>query len=245
MIADADLIVCHDEDKNGPLPERHFFYLQDTNTLNSSELLAYVDILEKLVFRIARKPKHLISHLQRIYFCFHKDLNEQLFAAIVDFLVILNRHGQAISWRMLAGIKPGLSNEQFILIKEYLKDEQASPFLLAGNRYCILTRGIVGTNALVRQVVADQAKPDHDPLEIARDHIEYSQLEEAKQVLENALLKHPARVELQHELLALYKSTRDSEGFYTMLNELNRSDFDIIAEWDQLNNFFKGRNNNG
>lgn len=244
MTVNTDFIFCKDENKNKPLQGVNFFCLEEANMLWSPELLNYADFLEKLVFRIARKPKMLISHLQRIYFCFHKDLNEQLFAAIVDFLVILNRRGQAISWRVLVGAKSRLNAEQFKAIKDFLKDEHANANLIAGNQYSIFTKGILSKNIMINYM----DKPDvldYDPLEIARDHIEYSQLEEAKRVLEKAILKQPTRFELHHELLALYQSTRDPDGFYKMFDELKQSGSEIIDEWNQLNHLFKGRNSNG
>jgi hypothetical protein len=244
MTVNTHLIVCNNENKNKPLESVSFFSLPDENALWCPESLSYSNFLEKLVFRVARKPKSLIAHLQRIYFCFHEDLNEPLFAAIVDFLVILNKRGKAISWRILAGSKPRLQTDQFTVIKNYLKDENADVFLLAGNQYSIFTKGILGTNNMI-SYVEKQDKPDHDPLDIARDHIEYFQLEEAKDVLEKALFKQPARLELHHELLALYRSTRDAERFNKMLNQLPQSDFDITDEWNQLNNLFKGQNGNG
>ncbi|MDD2723064.1 MAG: hypothetical protein PHH59_03450 [Methylovulum sp.] len=244
MTVDTDLIVCKNEKKNSPVQGIGFFSLQDANMLWSPERLNYSDFLEKLVFRIARKPNALMPHLQRIYFCFHKNLNEQLFAAIVDFLVILNKRGLAISWRVLIGAKSILNAYQFKMIKDYLKDEHARFSLLTGNQYSIFTKGLIGVNNMISYIDKPE-KLDYDPLEIARDHIEYSQLEEAKHVLENAILKQPKRFELQHELLALYQSTRDPEGFNKMLNELKQSGFDIIDEWNQLNYLFKGQNSDG
>jgi len=244
MIVDTDMIVCKNEKKNKPLKDIGLFSLQNANLLWSPERLNYSDFLEKLIFRIARKPNSLITHLQRIYFCFHKKLDDQLFAAIVDFLVILNKRGLAISWRVLMGAKSNLDSHQFKLIKDYLKDEQASSGLLQGNQYSIFTKGMIGLNNMISYIDKPE-KSDYDPLEIARDHIEYSQLQEAKHVLENAILKQPKRFELQLELLALYQSTRDQEGFNQMQDKLKQSGFDIIDEWNQLNYLFKGQNSDG
>lgn len=55
------------------------------------------EALEKLVFLISKRPKCLVNHVQRIHYCFQQNLNKQLFAAIVDLLVILNQQGQAIA----------------------------------------------------------------------------------------------------------------------------------------------------
>jgi hypothetical protein len=244
MASNTDLIVSKDDNKNAPLEGLSFFGFQDNDILWSSEFLQYSDFLEKLVFRIARNPKALKTHLQRIYFCFHKNLNEQLFAAIVDFLVILNKRGLQISWRMLSGTKSHLNPEHFKVIKDFLNDQHANVNHLQGNQYSVLTRGKLGTEDMISYTDSN-TEVDFDPLEIARDHIEYSQLEEAKRVLENAIFKQPTRTDLQRELLALFRSTRDYEGFTKMLAELKRSGLDIIDEWNELNNLFKGRNNNG
>jgi len=237
------LITYNNGNETEPSNLDRFFSIENTSSLWPAETLDNEDFLEKLVFSIARKPKSLITHLQRIYFCFHKNLNEQLFAAIVDFMVILNKRGQEISWRMLTGAKSRLSPDQFKTLNDYLKDDFADANLLLGNQYSIFTRGLIGIFNLVQQVETTKAQ-GYDPLAIARDHIEYSQLEEAKQVLEKAILKQPTRQDLHHELLELYKLTLDSKGFYKMLAEIAQSGVDTTAGWSQLDTYFKGQNNN-
>jgi Tfp pilus assembly protein FimV len=86
---------------------------------------------------------------------------------------------------------------------------------------------------------------ENDPLVIALDHIQYCQLDEAKTVLEEAILANPEREDLRLELCDLYKSTRDSSRFHQMLAKLTRLGVDVADDWNQLNNYFKGQNNNG
>ncbi len=242
MTVDNNLIIRISENLAKPeYIQVRLFSLQDIDQYFwNTDVLAYKDFLEKLVFRIARRPKHLISHIQRIYYCFHTNLNEQLFAAIVDLLVVLNNRGQAISWRILMGAKSQLSADQFDVLKKHLKSEHADVNLLVGNQYSILTRGLLGVNDMVQQ----QKKQDqviYDSLELARDYIEYSQLDEAKHVLEMAILEQPERLEIHYELLTLYQSMRDSAGFNQMLIQLTHAGIDLIDEWTQLNIYFKGQ----
>ncbi|MDO9106127.1 MAG: hypothetical protein Q7U57_14330 [Methylovulum sp.] len=245
MSIDNNLIIRSSENVTElPGIQTHSFSLSNIEMLWSPEAFDYNDFLEKWVFRIARKPKHLLAHVQRIYYCFHANLNEQLFAAIVDFLFVLNKRGQAISWRIVMGAKPRLNADQFDVLKKYLKDEHADINLLPGNQYSIFTRGLVGANNLVMQL-KKQVQHDYDPLALARDYIEFSQLEEAKQVLEMAILDQPTRLDIHHELLAFYQSTRDSTGFNQMLAELTQLGCDLIDEWTELNIYFKGRNSDG
>ncbi|MDO9213521.1 MAG: hypothetical protein Q7U23_06775, partial [Methylococcales bacterium] len=208
-----------------------------TGTLQNDEAL------EKLVFLIAKKPKCLINHVQRIYYCFQENLGEQLYAALVDLLIILNKQGQAISWRMVLGTKSQLTTEQFQELKSYLKGNQVSTSRLMGNRYSVFSKGLVGVNKMIQQI-ENEVKED-DPLMIALDHIEYSQLDEAKTVLEEAILLQPERLDLQQELFDLYKLTGDSNRFHQLLANLTRLGVSMTDDWNQLNNYFKGQNNNG
>jgi len=237
-------LIFFDEGDMDTLKDLQFFSLEDENLLWSEERMAYTGYLEKIVYRITRKPRNLICHLKRIYYCFNASLNDELFAALIDFLVVLDRRGQAISWRMIIGSRSRLNNKQFKMLKDFLKDNNANANLLIGNQYSVFARGFLGTDDLIRQIEA-QNNHDYDILEIVRDYIEYSQLEEAKDVLESAVFQDLTRIDLQEELLSLYKSTRDETRFRTKLTELLQMDVKLSGEWDKLNTFFIGLKNNG
>jgi hypothetical protein len=243
MNNNAQLVTC-DDDGIAELPElEDFFSLRNTGLFwCNTEVLQCDEALEKLVFLITKKPKCLTNHVQRIYYCFQKNLNKQLFAAIVDFLVILNQQGQAISWRVVLGAKSRLTPEQFAELKGYLKGD-TDKNLLSGNQYSVFSKGLVGINKMIQQI--DKEETANDPLIIALDHIQYSQLDEAKEVLEEGILVEPERLDLRQELFDLYKLTGDSNRFHQMLAKLNRLGIIMTDDWNQLNNYFKGQNNNG
>jgi hypothetical protein len=244
MNNNAQLVTC-DDDGMAELPElEDFFSLQNagvfwcnTGTLQGEEAL------EKLVFLISKKPKSLINHVRRIFYCFQENLNKQLFAALVDFLVILNQQGQAISWRVVLGTKSRLTPEQFQGLKGYLKGDYTDIHLLSGNQYSIFSKGLVGINKMIQQIEKEETA--NDPLLIALDHIQYSQLDEAKEVLEQGIFAEPERLDLRQELANLYKLTGDSNRFHQMLAKLTRLGIIMTDDWNQLNNYFKGQNNNG
>ena len=96
---------------------------------------------------------------------------------------------------------------------------------------------------MIQQI--EKEEKEDDPLAIALDYIEYSQLDEAKQVLEEAILVRPERLDLRQELIDLYRLTGDSNGFHQMLAKLTRLGISITDDWNQLNNYFEGQNNNG
>lgn len=243
MNGSMNLIVSNDESTANHLPRFRVFYVTDKDFLQSAGHLDDKELLEKLVFNIARKPRHLLTHVQRIYHCFEKSWSEQLFAAVTDLLIVLNGRGRAISKRVVFGTMSRLSEEEFLVFKELLEGKTKASQLL-GNQYSIFSKGLNGVNNLIQQS-EQNAKPDYDPLELAWDHIEYSQLEQAKHVLEEAIIADPLRAELQLELLSLYRSTRDFKGFSQMLNQLQQSGVNMVNEWAGLNDYFKGQENNG
>jgi hypothetical protein len=240
----TQLLTYNNDDVDENSASKDFFSLQSTGVFwCNTGVLQNDEALEKLVFLIAKKPKCLINHVQRIYYCFQENLGEQLYAALVDLLIILNKQGQAISWRMVLGTKSRLTAEQFQELKGYLKGNQVGTSRLSGNQYSIFSKGLVGVNKMIQQI-ENEVKED-DPLMIALDHIEYSQLDEAKTVLEEAILIQPDRLDLQQELFDLYKLTGDSNRFHQLLANLTRLGVGMTDDWNQLNNYFKGQNNNG
>lgn len=225
-----------------PQPFRALFTL-DKRLFESVTYLEDRELLEKLVFNIARKPRHLLSHVQRIYLCYKNSWSDQLFAALADFMFVLNGRGRAISQRLLFGAKSGLTKDQVRILQDVsVSGSKASR--LSAYQYSIFSKGLEGTDVLVQQAGKTKAV-NYDPLDIARDHIEYSQLEEAKQVLEQAIFADPDRAELQQELLGLYRSTRDNGRFMQMLDQMQQFGYALTDGWDSLQNFFKGQEDNG
>ena len=243
MKTNVDLIVCRDESTK-PLIEKIPFFSRDEKNVFWLTDLDDVVLLEKIIFSLARKPKQLDVHLRRIYYCLSNKMTDQLFAAIVDFLIILNGQGLSISWRVVLGTKDVLSESQFSVLNNYLKNITRNPASLSGNKYSIFSKGLNGSNNLV---VLNDVTPqmDYDPLDLARDYIEFSQLEEAKSVLEKGVFANPLRMDLQNELLILYRSTQDSERFEKTLAKMVGIGVTISDEWKQLNTYFKGRVNDG
>jgi Tfp pilus assembly protein FimV len=121
-------------------------------------------------------------------------------------------------------------------------DEDFDVALLAGNQYSVFTKGLIGTRNLVQQIETSE-KQMHDPLELAYDYIEYSQLAEAKDILEKAIINQPQRLELHQCLLELYKATLDTSGFIKMFNIVDGLGVSIPNEWNALQAFFDERKN--
>lgn len=95
--------------------------------------------------------------------------------ALVDFLIVLDKRGKRISRRMMAGIASKLSLQQNAVLNAAIIDEISDISLIDGNCYNIFCRGLIGTvNLIDKQSITGSS--NIDPLQLAEDTVEYSQL---------------------------------------------------------------------
>jgi hypothetical protein len=198
--------------------------------------------LERLVFKVSRTPKYLQCHLERIYYCFQEHLDGELFGALVDLLLVLKKDGKALGKRMVAGSKSRLTDPQFHALNNYIDNRGAVSRLMLLNRYSVFAKGLESSSTMV-QLTKDAGGKAHDPLTLARDYVEFSQLENAINVLEQAILIEPERLDLHAELLSLYRSTRNKTGFNQFYDELSRRKINLPPEWGQLNDYLQSMAN--
>lgn len=189
-------------------------------------------LLTSLSFKVSRKPKDLIAHLCRIYFCYQNQLSEPLYAALLDFLIILNGNGRKISRRLIHGSRSQLDLTQMSALKRALE----FPTQVHGNRFSLFTKGVIGFSDLVE--VVHKSDDQHDYLKLANDFIEFSQLDEAMSTLEQGLAAQPDRQDLQLALLELYKSTDNRERFEDMYARIQLISDRLIEDWQKLAAFF-------
>lgn len=229
------LILC-DDDGQQPEPESapEFRFIEaEVDSFG----FAAEQMLENMVFQILKKPSALVLHLQRICFCYQHNLTDSLFAALVDFLIVLDGKGHQLGCRMVKGAKSKLTPQQYAILDNGLKASADEVKWLSGNLHSLFSRGLIGTNVLVIKEQGNQAQ-QHDPLDIARDFIAYSQLDAAMETLENAVLADIERQELHDDLLELYKVTQSMERFIKMYDVLSGQTKTIPAGWSELKGFF-------
>lgn len=231
------------------MPEyfQHLFVGESTKSFESDAMLGRpslftlsqtstdTSVYEVLVFKVRRQPKDLLAHWRRIYFCYQNALPEQLYAALLDLLLILNNKGRAFSQRLILGSRSLLDLAQLSALKKaYVSLQQVQ-----GNRFSLFTSGLIGSTVLLE--ISEKMQEQHDYLLLANDFIEFSQLEEAMTVLEAGLEKYPARQDLQAAVLQLYKSTGNQARFQNQYEMLARSGVALIKDWQVLASFFTGK----
>lgn len=188
---------------------------------------------------VTREPSDLRSHVRRVFLAHGRKNTVDLFGALVDLFIALGNKGSSLRQRMLEGAKENLEPRQYSLLRESLAgglDERKVVFAPGA----MLCRGVEGTLKLVESG-AEKSREPRDPLVEAREYLEYSQLDEARHLLEEALMQDPRRQELHEELLEIYRSTRDQSNFAKMLGRLNKGN-PMPEQWQELAEYFRSLN---
>lgn len=107
---------------------------------------------KQLVYKILRNSKHLISHIQRIYYAYIQGLSEPLYAALVDLLLALDGNGKQLSARMISHSHSVLSEQQYQTLTDYLKTQNTTQ--LIANKFTVLTKGIIEPSFLLVEEVS-------------------------------------------------------------------------------------------
>lgn len=202
--------------------------------------------LAELEAKVLRQPQDLKAHIDRINHCVQMEQSEQLYAALIDMLIVLNRQGPAISWRMLNITKAKLSGEQQKTLSDYLRNTNTDSQTLPITPHSLFSKGLAESNLLVQALqTASQDNLEQDVLRLARDYIIASEFNKAQDILEKAIMKQPSRLDLHHELLELYHSIHNFVGFNRMFSKLTRLGFTMPDEWGRLHNYFKGLSEHG
>lgn len=210
-------------------------FMQDgVPALNSASLAPDILVAEHLAHAVAATPGNLLRHTQRVFFHYRADDADGLYSALFDLFTALRENGRRLRRRLLFGAQSKLLPEQFEALGLWLS--QTSPpdeKLMPNATTAVLSRGMEGACALV-EVIESARQAQRDPLIEAREYIEYSQIEEARGLLESAVLDAPDREDLQAELLHLYLATRDFEHFRAMREKLTELITSLPDCWQTL-----------
>ncbi len=206
------------------------------------EVLLFVDdrndaraLLTNLTYKVSLNPKDLLAHLRRIYCCYQNRFTLPLYAALLDLLLVLNGKGQPLSLRLITGCGSRLEPRFLSALKSAYK----VPERLPSNSYSLFATGIVGSTHLVDY--SYHGHVERDFLTLAYDYIEYSQLNEAMEILEQGLQIEPEHLDAQGVLLQLYKSTDSRDRFSSQYQSLLDSKTMLTDGWLKLQQFFDGK----
>jgi hypothetical protein len=212
------------------------FQLADSLALRLTVREAAEDeVSDYLVFEIARSPRNLKNHMHRIWLQYDREEANLLFAALFDLWLALGGSGNTLFKRMLLGSETVLEASQFKWLlslsdPKILRSSDTPEWLGS-----VLDSGFCGRLDCLDAAKESEETTNRDPLQEARECLEYSQVEQAQELLENALVSDSLREALHLELLDIYKSTRDLAALKKMQSRL-KSDVDltVLGKWEAL-----------
>lgn len=239
LIANADSFVT--------LPERMHIEVEPIFVVSTSGDLRFPTLPRSSLIQyfrhcVSREPLDLRSHVRRIFLANEEGNEFELFPALVDLFIALGQKGLSLRKRLLSLSKGNLERDQYELLSDALDSDMSKGKLIHVNG-SILCRGIEGGMTLVSSAAGGeiQVKP-RDPLTEAREYLEYSQLDEARVVLEYAILQDSQRLELHKELLEIYRSTRDHSNFVKIFDKLDDKNNPMCEQWHELAGYFRSLN---
>lgn len=230
-----------------PFPKHFFGVLEPVFPVSGSTGLSFPSqyhefLADYFCHCIARDPNDLRSHVRRIMLEREHSHGAGLYPALIDLFIALGQRGARLRLRMLEFAKDALQPQEYHLLRDAFAaglDAGHAPTVFGS----MLAKGVEGKLRLVVPCnggVREGAL--RDVLLEAREYLEYSQLDEAREVLERAVLQEPQRLELQLELLDIYRSTRDQGNFFRMSQELEDAAVPVAEAWRELAQHFRSFN---
>ena len=189
------------------------------------------------VSRSARTPTDLRNHVQRINHEIRRKNPDGVYGAILDLFIILKDRGHPLRARMLKNARHLLKHEWFEQLSQRLDKGLTELDAMPLSHSSILSKGYAKSLKLVEKI---DAEPVHhwDALQEARSHLEYDQVDQARCVLEAAVLKGSIRLDIHEDLLEIYKHTRDRSNFLKIQQQLTTKDYSLLRLWHRLAAFF-------
>lgn len=179
--------------------------------------------VDYLAHRVVRNPTDLSTHVMRIQLLIRVKDRHGLYGALLDLFIALNQKGYRLRKRMLMLAHPCLRTKHFELLFHYLKSSQDVDVCITSVESSVLSKGYIGD----RHFISTSCRQEKDTfaaqnvMQQVNDCIEYGQVDEARILLESAIVKEPWQQELHNNLLEIYWATRDLNGCQIMYERLS------------------------
>jgi len=179
-------------------------------------------LADALAHHIARRPVDLRRHVQRVLLHQAQQQGDALFAALLDLFIALGRSGHALRDRLARESLPLLNEAQqnFLMLHVAIGVIATDVHPVAPRSK--LSVGASGSFDFITRI-QKSSQDTRSPLEQALDFITYGQLNEAQQVLEQALIENPRDKDVCLELAQLFEHTRDADAVRQILDKLGDS----------------------
>lgn len=181
--------------------------------------------------RILGKPTDLRAHVQRIFLLIKLGDGAALYSALLDLMIALGTHGQALKQRMLDLAKPLLAPATLDFLQRHLDAGFVADDPDLGRvKGSLLRASDIQGHPLVRRL-DDGTAPVLSVQEQVDSLLEYGQLEQAVELLESALLQDPDQEAAAETLSGLYRSMQAEARWQGLCEQLQLNFGRIPKSW--------------
>lgn len=186
---------------------------------------------------IARNPKNLLAHVQRINSVSARGSKSDIYSALLDLFIALGSQGLALRRAMLALVSSQLDPAHRLFLSDAMETGVSARDLINDPGFSMLINGYSGCDELVI-IERQQGEEKGDPLQQAMASIECSDLEDARIILEDALYSDRENLDQQKLLLEIYRKTGDKKHFMALYETFEGDSNPTHADWQELAVYF-------
>lgn len=182
-----------------------------------------------------RQPANLKGHVQYLVtlLAWPQCDSQTLFAALVDLFIAVGEGGLALRRRLLAQARTRLEPEALAFLLQHLPAGLDANTPLPDGCVAQLGNGLQGRVDFVSR--CQQAGNGFASLyQEAMSQLEYGDVEQAQELLEQALREQPLNEEIAAELVAIYRHRRDTESQAAMSQWFINNDMPLPMCWPLL-----------
>jgi hypothetical protein len=191
----------------------------------------------------AREPGNLLNHVRRIYLHLAHKQSAPLYGAMLDLYLALGDKGGRLRQHLLHKAQELLSQKEYDLFLSHHHQGLQSHQPLPASQYSVLGNFFSGEMRLIEEQKAESEplNREFDPLELAKEELNYGDITVAQQILEEALLKSPQRLGLHYGLLEIFKHTRSLDDLLAMKERLGDGVAIAQSAWNQMQRTLESR----
>ena len=167
---------------------------------------------------VSRDSLDLEAHARRVLLALRPPLTDLAFGALLDLFLALGHRGRSLRKRMLELGEGWLEADEAHFLGQHLESGLTRATALPSAPGSVFHNALVGMSQMVahqRHVAAHMS-----PHEQAVSLLEDGDLAGASQLLEDALLADPNDAEVCHELLGIYRHSRNDAARTAMAERL-------------------------
>jgi tetratricopeptide repeat protein len=191
----------------------------------------YHKLADYLSHAAARFPADLPTHTRRLLLHVHRQDGEAAYGALLDLFIALGPKDRRYREHMLSLAADLMDPQRLAALQGHLDTGLGAADVMPLASHSMLSRSVTGSTDLVTMYTEGTESPRRSVLGDVRELIDCGQVEEARHVLESALLSEPDNEELGLELLELYHHTRDRASFLAMQQRLVEKSPQAAETW--------------